>query len=961
MSLSTYWSKRNFDRTAEPRGRQSRRNGHSFVVQKHDARRLHYDFRLELGGVLLSWAIPKGPSLDPEVKRLAMQTEDHPLDYGDFEGVIPAGEYGGGTVLVWDRGTWEPEGDAEEMYRKGRLTFELHGEKLRGRFHLVRGGGRGKTKGERSWLFFKSRDAAARPGSDAQILEELPRSVSTDRDLSDIARDPDHVWTSHASSESNAEGAAKTRRRKQAAASLGELLAQRADAKTVTLPDFVEPQLATLMPEAPEGDEWLHEIKLDGYRIVARLEGGRARLFSRRGVEWTTRLPSIASALGQVKASPGWLDGEVVVLREDGVSDFQTLQNSMEAGRDVACVYFVFDAPYLGGRDLRQLPLIERKELLKLALAGVEPERVRLSDHVRGAGGAFFERACAHRLEGIVSKRADAAYSSGRGRSWLKIKCLSRQEFVIGGYTAPSGSRGHLGALLLGVHEGDALVYAGKVGTGFTRESLKRLAAQLAPLKRREPAFSNPPRGADRRGVTWVEPRLVAEVAFVERTREGLIRHASFQGLREDKTPDEVILETSQPEAEGSTRGVKTRAKTAARASKPSKARASEPSKTATARTASKPSKTATAKAANEPSKTAKAKTANEPSKTAKPRTASKPSKVSAASKPSKVATPSAAARAGSATKASTRSKSATPSKPAKASAPALSIDPSRLEVTNPERVLFPEPGITKRDLMIYYARVARWMLPHVANRPLMLVRCPEGAGESCFHQKHPSQGMPRAVETVLVPQKKGPEANLVIRDVEGLLGLVQMGALEIHTWGSRADRVEHPDQLVFDLDPDEDLPWSRVVEAAHLLRAQLEERGLTGFLRLTGGKGLHIVVPVEPELAWDEAKEFTATVARAMVSAEPSRYVATMTKQKRRGKIFIDYFRNGRGATAVASFSTRARGNAPVAFPIGWDEIDKAASRPDPITVTNIEQRLATFSDPWAGFDEARAPIGSR
>jgi bifunctional non-homologous end joining protein LigD len=997
MGLETYWQKRHFDRTAEPRGEPARRTGYSFVVQKHDARRLHYDFRLELDGVLLSWAIPKGPSLDPKVKRLAMQTEDHPLEYGGFEGVIPPGEYGGGTVLLWDRGTWEPHGDAAEMYKRGRINFALHGEKLQGSFHLVRTPGKGKGE-ERRWLFFKSGDEAARPGSDAQILEERPESVATGRDLDSIASDPDHVWTSNGAG--SARPAEKAKPARQSVTS-GEhetsskltlqhaaALAKRSGVKRAALPDFIEPELATLSAEAPSGADWLHEIKLDGYRIHARIEKGRAHLLSRRGHDWTTRLPSIASALGTLPIESGYLDGEVVVLGENGVSDFQRLQNSMEAGKDVACIYCVFDAPFLHGFDLRALPLAERKALLAEAMAQTKHERLRYSDHIAGEGAAFFKRACGLGLEGIISKRADAPYASGRSRAWLKVKCLSRQEFIIGGYTEPAGSRGHLGALLVGVQENGVLSYAGKVGTGFTQASLAELAKRLSPLQRSEPVFANPPR--ERRGVHWVEPRLVAEVAFMERTDDGLIRHASFQGLREDKAPSDVHLERPETGAPATARETTPSAKARAKAAKnrPVEKRAPRagdtapeklPSKTsAAARPRGKASKASASKASpSAQAKPSKASAKGSPSAQTKPSKASaskgspsaqtKPSKASASkgspsaqAKTSKASAseprPRAARKASSARAASAKRGAANK---AKMTQVPIALDVSRLEVTHPDRILFPDPGITKRELMLHYARVARWMLPQVSGRPLMLVRCPEGAGKPCFHQKHPSKGMPRAVREVMVPQKDGPEANLLIEDVEGLLGLVQMGALEIHTWGCRAERLDCPDQLVFDLDPDEGLPWERVIEAAHTLRKRLDERGLTGFLRVTGGKGLHIVVPVTPTTPWDDAKSFTKAIADAMVRAEPTRYIATMTKLKRKGKIFLDYLRNGEGATAVCSYSTRARPGAPVCLPIDWDELD-ASLRPDAFNVRNLERRLNEHDDPWASFDDARAPIAA-
>lgn len=911
MGLQTYWQKRDFERTAEPRGQQSRRTGHAFVVQKHDARNLHYDFRLELGGVLLSWAVPKGPSLDPQVKRLAMQTEDHPLDYGEFEGVIPQGEYGGGAVLLWDRGTWEPEGDPEEMYRRGRLNFALHGEKLHGGFHLVRTGPADKS-GKQRWLLFKSKDDAAKPGTDDGVLKDEPKSVISGRDIASVAEDPDHVWTSKEVASTSSSSRKKTQPRAKAAAPAPEAgadLAGNPGARRLALPEFVEPELATLSAEAPEGSDWLSEIKLDGYRILARLEGHHAQLLSRRGNDWTSRLPSIASALGRLPIESGLLDGEVVVLGEDGVSDFQRLQNSMEAGRDKDCVYFAFDALFLDGFDVRRLPLRERKARLKAALEQIANPRVRFSDHVEGDGPAFFTRACKLGLEGIVCKRADSTYTSGRGRSWLKVKCLSRQEFVIGGFTEPAGSRRHLGALLVGVRENGGLTYAGKVGTGYTQASLAELARRLGPLEQKEPPFHNPPTGSERRGVHWVKPRLVAEIAFVERTSDGMVRHASFQGLREDKAPEDVHLETPAGPADETETEVASRSTATASASRSEAMAASVPTRAGKAR--------------------AEAAQGKPPAKAGR-------------------APPTGRAARGATSKAS--KPQAPPPQP-------IDLDPSRVEITHPDRILFPEQGITKRDLMLHYARVARWMLPQIVERPLMLVRCPEGAGKQCFHQKHPSRGMPRAVKQVTVQQKKGPEENLMIRDVEGLLGLVQMGALEIHAWGCRADRLDCPDQLVFDLDPDEGLPWERVVEAALTLRERLEQHGLAGFLRVTGGKGLHIVTPVTPTTPWEAARRFTKQVADAMVQAEPSKYLATMTKQKRKGKLFIDYFRNGVGATAICSYSTRARTGAPLAVPIDWDELEHGV-RPDHFTVQNFEAQVGSFVDPWSSFDEARAPI---
>jgi bifunctional non-homologous end joining protein LigD len=909
MKLDEYRKKRDFTRTREPAGGERAADGRSFVVQKHAARALHYDFRLELDGVLLSWAVPKGPSRDPKVKRLAMQTEDHPVAYGGFEGVIPKGEYGGGSVIVWDRGIWEPEGDPREAYRRGRLTFELHGDKLRGRFHLVRTAGRGK-RSDRGWLLFKSNDAEAQPGSDSAIVDELPNSVLSGRSVEEVEEQPDRVWSSkkkasaahrarttagatpkprRANSGAAAEkprrattsNTTKTARRtKLSAPRMARSKARPAARARQLLPDFVPPELATLVDAAPEGDDWLHEMKLDGYRILARIDREGVTLQSRRGNDWTSRLPSVAKAVAALGLEGAILDGELVVLGENGVSNFQRLQNSLEGGKDTACTYFVFDVLFADGEDLRAKPLSERKELLAELLRGrsKKGDRVRLSEHVTGGGATFFERACKLGLEGIVSKRAASPYESRRSRSWLKVKCLSRQEFVIGGYTEPSGSRSHFGALLLGVQGGKGLEYAGKVGTGFTGESLREIAQRMKKLERKTAPFVNPPRGYEARGVHWLEPSLVGEVEFTERTDDGHVRHATFRGLRDDKPPADVHAERAEPEPSGAPGG-----------------RAAESGGPTTARAAARPPQ---------------------------PRT----------------------------------SKSTT----AKRAAPSIQVDASRIRLTHPERVLYPDQGLTKADLALYYAHVAHVMLPHVVDRPLTLVRCPEGAGKECFFQKHPTEGTPDAVARFPIKEKKGTHDYMVVHDAEGLIGLVQVGALEIHTWGSRTGDVEKPDQIVFDLDPDTGLPWANVVEAAVTLRARLDALGLTAFLKTTGGKGLHLVVPVAPDTAWEGAKAFTKQVVDAMVADEPRKYLSTMTKEKRKGKIFLDYFRNARGATAVCAFSTRARAGAPVSVPLAWEELTPKG--PLSFDVRTVPERLARLkTDPWADFDAARAPMKRR
>ena len=809
VALTEYKRKRNFKRTPEPSGAKRRKRsarGPIFVVQKHAARNLHYDFRLEHGGVLWSWAVPKGPSLDPKVKRLAMQVEDHPLDYGDFEGVIPRGEYGGGTVLLWDTGKWHPEGDPKEGYARGRLDFTLEGEKLRGRWHLIRTRPRGGSlRGARTWLLFKGSDDEARRGPKADVVAESPDSVASGRSLEQVGESADRVWRSN-----------RRRRRPQG---------------RDPLPDFVPPQLATLVAAPPDGDEWLHEQKLDGYRIQARIDGGEVKLLSRRGNDWSKRIPALVRALRSLSLERALLDGEVVLLRE-GLSDFQALQNALSEGSESECVYCVFDCLHLDGRDLRALPLLERKQRLRDALRGADA-RIQYSDHMVGHGAEFFRGACELGAEGTVCKRAEAPYASGRGRTWLKVKCTARQEFVIGGYTAPAGARKHLGALLLGVYdEGGELRYAGKVGTGFDARSLGELAARLGPLEQPRAPFADPPRGSAARGVRWVRPELVAEVELVERTRAGRVRHAAFRGLREDKPAKQVKLEIP-------------------------------------------------------------------------------------------------------------------------VSAP--------IELTHPDRVVFPDLELTKRGVAEYYRTVAERMLPHVAGRPLMVLRCPDGIGDDCFFQKHPSRGQPEAIHGVDIRESGGVKKYLTVVDVEGLVGLVQMGGLEVHTWGSRAPDVEHADVLTFDLDPGPGVPWARTVAAARELRERLSARGLESFCKTTGGKGLHVVAPLAPRSGWNEVKEFSRALAEEMVADAPDQYLAFASKSERRGKIFLDWLRNTRGSTAVCAYSLRAREGAPVATPIAWSEL---GPRLDParFDVRSVPARLARQRrDPWEGYAELRQALPAR
>lgn len=879
-SLASYHKKRNFERTAEPRGKKAAEPGFSYVIQKHAARRLHYDFRLELDGVLLSWAVPKGPSLDTQVKRLAVQTEDHPVEYGSFEGAIPEGEYGGGTVLLWDRGTWEPDGDARAQYAKGRLSFTLHGERLKGKWHLVRT--RSGDSGAQNWLLFKGTDEEASSDGERLVKTET-RSVTTRRTLDEIRAD-----ASRASKKSSPTKAASSVKASSAIAAAGTPVAvgkprseRKRGSRTKTssqataalpvlgtvakLPATLDVERATLVTAVPTGDEWVHELKLDGYRIVARVQRGAIELMTRNGKSFSERAPSVVASLARLPVQEALLDGEIVALRDDGVSDFQLLQNALSTGESGSLVYYAFDLLHLNGRDLRALPLEERKGALKQLLGMTPSEHVRLSDHVSGEGQRFFDRACAAGLEGIVCKLRRAPYRSGKSRDWLKVKCSARQEFVIVGFTEPEGSRSYLGALLVGVWADDQLVYSGKVGTGFTQKSLAALHSRLKPLQIAKSALANPPRGAESRGVHWVKPTLVAEVQFTEFTSDGRLRHPTFRGLREDKPARDVIREL--------------------------------------------PARAASATAA----------------------------------------APASMGRKTAALK---------PSSSASHAVPPLGELPKNFRLTSPEKVLYQKSGITKLDLASYYATVAAWMLPHIADRPLTLVRCPQGQEKGCFFQKHAQKGQSTAIHKVPISEEDGSTSDYTsIDSLDGLMALAQMGALELHTWGAHVSDPERPDLMVFDLDPDPDLPWARVVQAATLLRSLFEQLDLQSFVKTTGGKGLHVCIPFSSRLDWDGLKRFCQAVANAITQQAPEHYLATMSKAQRKHKIFIDYLRNGRGATFIAPYSTRARPGAPIAVPVFWEELPDVRS--DSFTLQNLSQRLAGLKeDPWREITKIKQPL---
>ncbi|MCS4311047.1 bifunctional non-homologous end joining protein LigD [Pseudomonas sp. BIGb0381] len=801
--LSEYNRKRDFEVTAEPSGsaagRKREASALSFVIQKHDARNLHYDFRLELDGVLLSWAVPKGPSLDPSQKRLAVHVEDHPLSYGGFEGSIPAGQYGAGDVIVWDRGIWQPHGDPHKAYAAGKLKFTLVGEKLSGDWALVRTRLKGSGDKEQ-WLLIKEHDQQARSAADYDIVEAQPKSVLSDASIGKPKAKP------------------RAKPQKQATA----------------LPEQFAPQLATLVDRAPEGD-WHYEIKFDGYRMLARIRDGEVRLFTRNGHDWTERLPRQAKALRALKLKDSWLDGEVVSLNGDGLPDFQALQNAFDIGRSLDIVYYLFDAPFLNGSDQRQAPLEERRAALKDALSGSRSKLLRFSEAFAANQRDIFESACDLALEGVIGKRKGSPYVSSRNTDWIKLKCRLRQEFVIVGYTRPQGSRSGFGALLLAVNDDGGLVYAGRVGTGFDQASLKNIYAQLTPLERDASPLEKPLTSAQARGVHWVEPRLVGEVQFTEWTREGVVRQAAFVGLRTDKPATQIIHE--QPRSANSLKAVK-------------------------------------------------------------------------APKP----------RGG-------------------------------VNITHPERVIDPQSGTQKQQLAQFYEGISEWILPFLRHRPVSLLRAPEGIEGEQFFQKHSERLAIPNIKQLDPALDPGHARLMEIDTTKALIGAVQMGTIELHTWGATSDKIETPDLFVLDLDPDPALPWKTMLEAAQLTLSVLDELGLEAFVKTSGGKGVHLVIPLARRDSWDAVKAFAKAIAQFMTEQLPERFTATSGPKNRVGKIFVDYLRNARGASTVAAYSVRARPGLPVSVPVSREEL-KGLRGAQQWTVANLHQRLQGLKvDPWAGY----------
>jgi bifunctional non-homologous end joining protein LigD len=789
--LAKYNAKRDFSKTAEPKGERAADAGHRFMVQKHDATRLHWDLRLEVDGVMKSWAVTRGPSLNPDDKRLAVQTEDHPISYADFEGTIPEGEYGGGTVMLWDDGWWEPiPGKSAKDLEKGHLHFILHGERMKGEWLLIRLKPRGKERNT-NWLLRKIEDDFT--GGSDDLVENDVTSVKTGRSMAEIASAKKAKelasWKKLRANSSP--------RRRPGPPSGSDSPVQRSGPGLrrgdATMPEFRDPQLCTLVDSVPTGTGWIHEVKYDGYRALIAIGGGKAKVYTRNGLDWTDKFHAIADAAAKLPVGSALIDGEIVAFK-NGKPDFSTLKDAISG--DGEMTLFAFDLLELDGENLVKLPEVQRKERLRPLLDGADPH-LQYADHIVGEGEKLFEAMCREGYEGIVCKRADAPYAGRRTQAWLKVKCLHRQEFVIVGWTESDKSRGFR-ALLLGVNEDGKLRYAGKVGTGFSVETMNDLRARLDRLARKTPTVEAP-RAATRR-VHWVTPKLVAEIAYTETTPDKVLRHPSFLGLRGDKEAEEVVEETAKPAPQSKASSVK---------------------------------------------------------------------------------------------------------------------------ITHPDRLIFPDSTVTKGDLAAFYEAMAPVALQWIANRPISLVRCPQGRGKHCFFQKHDAGSFGEHVKHVKIKEKDGSvEPYLYVDDADGLLQCVQMGTIEFHGWGSSVADVEKPDRLVFDLDPDEGLGFAEVKKAAAEIKSHLAEIGLVSFAMVSGGKGVHVVVPLTPQAEWPAVKDFADRFCQAMAQAEPDRFTATMSKAKRKGKIFLDWLRNQRGATAVMPYTARARAKAPVAVPVTWAEL---------------------------------------
>ncbi|WP_426141927.1 DNA ligase D [Pseudomonas sp. DWP3-1-2] len=855
--VSEYARKRNFDITGEPAESPAPAKGKragkalSFVIHKHDARNLHYDFRLELDGTLKSWAVPKGPSLDPTNKRLAVQVEDHPLRYASFEGSIPKGQYGAGDVIVWDRGIWQPHGDPADSYKEGKLKFTLVGEKLTGDWTLVLTRLKGSSD-KPQWLLIKEKDDAARSSKAYDIVQDQPQSVVSG---ALVGKETTPGQSGRAKPKPSVESPKNTANTPDAPKPARKKAALRK--QTAAVPEKLTPQLATLVDAPPEG-QWLYEVKFDGYRILTRVLDGQVSLFSRNGHDWTERLPLQAKALAALGLSDSWLDGEMVVLNEQGLSDFQALQNAFDSGRSKDIVYYLFDVPCLNGHDLRDTPVEERRGALQQVLARHRSKVLRFSEAFQSTHKDIVESASAIGLEGVIGKRSGSAYVSKRSPDWIKLKCRLRQEFVIVGFTQPQGSRSGFGAMLLAVNEdgeNPGLVYAGRVGTGFNQSALGQLSERMKPLERSSSPLVKKLTSSQGRGVHWIEPGLVCEVEFAEWTREGIVRQAAFIALRSDKPASQVIHE--HPRAATELKG------------------------------------------------------------TFKPKAAKAVSEV--------------------------------PDKPAKSARGRIAV--AGVSISHPYRVIDAQSGTHKVDLAHYYETVADWILPHLARRPVALLRCPEGVEGEQFFQKHAERLKIPNIKQLKPGLDPGHARLMEIDTVQALVGAAQMGTIELHRWGATSDRIETPDHLVLDLDPDDELPWRSMIEATQMTLSVLDELGLQAFIKTSGGKGMHIIVPLARQADWDTVKGFAKAIAEFISHQLPERFTATMGPKNRVGKIFIDYLRNSRGASTVVAYSARARPGLPVSVPVARDELTHLASAQQ-WNVGNLQERLRRLkADPWAGY----------
>jgi bifunctional non-homologous end joining protein LigD len=846
-ALQKYRDKRNFDVTPEPaEGGEANEDARSFVIQKHWATRLHYDFRLELEGTMKSWAVPKGPSFDPQDKRMAMPTEDHPIAYNKFEGQIPAGNYGAGKVIIWDKGTWIPLEDPHKGWREGKLKFEMRGHKMHGHWTLVRMKGRGNGR-EDPWLLIKERDEFARPASEFSVVDELPDSVQSLDDRPQAHSQAAAPATAHAPAAPSGppEGA-----------------------RPAALPKELQPELAVLVDQPPDDpQDWIFEIKFDGYRMLARVEGGEIQLLTRNGNDWTGKLAGVVKAMRGMELPDGWYDGEIIMPGQDVPADFQALQGAFDSARTEQIVYYLFDLPYCAGHDLRDVPLVQRREVLQRIVERKPHPNVKFSAVFDAPPQQMLDSACSLGLEGVIAKRRDSAYVNRRSSDWIKLKCKLRQEFVIGGWTDPQGSRTGLGSLLLGVYDDDGkLRYAGNVGTGFNEQTLRDLRQRLdAVAAERKPfdAGTGIPRAAH-----WVRPELVCEVSFGEWTRDGKVRHSVFHGLRSDK-PAGVI--------------------------------------------------------GREP-------VLHEPP-------ADKP-----ASKPRKAASKAAAAPPAPAAEA--------------AEAPASALPPT-LRISNPERVVDPQTGVTKLELVRYYALVAPLMMEHLAGRPIAMVRAPDGIEGQLFFQKHLDRYKMAGVVQLDPAIFPGHPAMLEIASPEGLLSAAQMNVIEFHTWNGVKSAIDKPDRMTFDIDPGEGVSWPQIQEAATLVHTMLQELDLPCFLKTSGGKGLHLVVPLQLQFDWDTVKDFSAAIVQHLARTLPDRFVAKSGAKNRVGRIFIDYLRNGYGATTASAWSARARPGLGISVPVRWDELAALKSGAH-WTVRTVHNRLDQGNAPWADYEKSRAALGS-